>query len=145
METLKVCNLCKANLPDSSYGLKKGRLQSRCNPCKAKWMKDYISTPKGKKSQKDSYYKSKYRMSFDDVKELVEKQGNRCRICHSIFNGYLLSESPCVDHNHTTGKVRGVLCNSCNRGIGYLRDNPMYLMNAAQYLMEEDQPPKGGQ
>ena len=39
-----------------------------------------------------------------------------------------------VDHNHETGKVRGLLCNDCNRGIGLLKDNPMFLANALKYL-----------
>lgn len=52
-----------------------------------------------------------------------------CRICgkrHDL----------CCDHDHVTGKLRGILCRSCNRGIGLLQDNPVLLRAATQYLME---------
>jgi hypothetical protein len=42
-----------------------------------------------------------------------------------------------VDHNHTTGKIRGLLCPKCNQGIGLLMDNPLFLIRAAEYLRRE--------
>ena len=39
-----------------------------------------------------------------------------------------------LDHNHVTGKLREFLCNPCNRGLGYLQDDPMILMKAIEYL-----------
>jgi hypothetical protein len=39
-----------------------------------------------------------------------------------------------VDHNHKTGVIRGLLCKTCNVGIGYLKDSPLLLMAAADYL-----------
>jgi hypothetical protein len=44
----------------------------------------------------------------------------------------------------SSGKVRGILCNECNRGLGYFHDNKEALMNAAKYLAEEDQTSEGG-
>jgi hypothetical protein len=41
-----------------------------------------------------------------------------------------------VDHCHTGGHVRGIICNECNRGLGYFRDSPNALRNAASYLEE---------
>lgn len=58
-------------------------------------------------------------------------QGGVCAICGEPppANGRL-----CIDHNHTTGAVRGLLCNACNTGIGCLRENPKIFQAALQYL-----------
>lgn len=43
----------------------------------------------------------------------------------------------CVEHNHTTGRIRGLLCNNCNRGVGLLKDNLNILKRAIIYLQED--------
>jgi len=42
----------------------------------------------------------------------------------------------CIDHDHSTGKFRGYLCHKCNRGIGFLKDDPLLVLKAADYLIE---------
>lgn len=57
----------------------------------------------------------------------IKATTKECVICGS-------DEPLVVDHDHVTGKVRGMLCNHCNRGLGHFRDDPMLLEFAAQYL-----------
>ena len=74
---------------------------------------------------------NKYSLTKDQYTVMLAHQEHRCAICDgSLVNQPRVS----VDHNHDTGKVRGILCNTCNRGIGLLKDNPAVLTRAAQYV-----------
>jgi hypothetical protein len=76
-----------------------------------------------------------YDMSLDEFETLVTKQNGVCAICRRVNkSGKRLS----VDHNHSTGKVRGLLCVTCNFALGYMLDNPALLRSAADYLEEHD-------
>lgn len=63
----------------------------------------------------------------DDALADLKASTTECAICGN-------QEQLVVDHDHNTGKVRGLLCNHCNRGLGHFRDDPMLLEFAAQYL-----------
>jgi len=76
---------------------------------------------------------------------MFEEQRGECKICSIKLNKTrYVGDMAVVDHCHTTGKIRGILCNSCNRGIGYFRDNPKFLTNAASYLTGTELTPEGG-
>ena len=80
-------------------------------------------------SYKDTELKSKYGIGLDDYYMLLGLQGGGCAICGSVdpkFNRRFF----CIDHDHGTGKVRGLLCHTCNLGIGHLHDS-LQLVNAA--------------
>jgi hypothetical protein len=66
-------------------------------------------------------------ISDEDLKELKQSV-DKCVICGS-------DEKLVVDHNHSTGDIRGMLCNHCNRGLGHFRDNPELLEFARIYLL----------
>lgn len=65
--------------------------------------------------------------------EALKKQGGRCAICPATEPGNG-RKSFCADHDHITGKFRGLLCVLCNVGIGWMRDDPTRLRAAADYL-----------
>lgn len=60
---------------------------------------------------------------------MVAGQENRCAICAKVF-----TKTPHVDHNHLTGKTRGLLCGPCNHGLGLFYDSEETLFRATQYL-----------
>jgi len=74
-------------------------------------------------------FKSKYNISIEDYGKMLQKQQGRCLICADVF-----SSTPHVDHDHSTGKVRGLLCMACNTGLGQFKDSTEYLEQAIKYL-----------
>lgn len=71
----------------------------------------------------------KFNLTPEQYQTMVDNQDGVCAICKNTC-----TKSLAVDHDHTTGKVRGLLCNSCNRGLGYLKDSKVILENALRYL-----------
>ena len=81
--------------------------------------------------RRDWFYRKTYGITLADYDEIIEQQGGRCAICFSFpYAGRAL----CVDHDHVTGAVRGLLCDACNRGIGFFQDEPELLRVAIAYL-----------
>jgi hypothetical protein len=107
-----------------------------CESCYHKWLREneprykelerlrYQRTKELKKAQRR---KREYGISPDETNRILELQGGLCAIC---------KESPAthLDHDHKTGVVRGFLCDRCNRGLGYFRDNLEFILNAGIYL-----------
>ena len=75
----------------------------------------------------------KYGITKDQYFAMVKAQNNVCKICGGVNAD---GKSLCVDHCHTTNKIRGLLCKSCNSGLGHFRDNTEFLDKAKQYLLE---------
>lgn len=79
------------------------------------------------------FIKRKYGLSPTQYRELLVSQGFSCRICRVTPLG---DEKLCVDHDHQTGAVRGLLCRKCNSVLGFVDDNPAVLIAAIAYLKE---------
>jgi hypothetical protein len=75
----------------------------------------------------------KYGLTLLDYDEMVKAQDGRCRICGTTESG-VAGEVWAVDHNHVTLRVRALLCNDCNAGLGFFDDDPARLREAAHYL-----------
>lgn len=65
---------------------------------------------------------------------MLDKQKHACAICKYEFGADSQIQRPHIDHCHTTGKVRGLLCMNCNIGIGHFQDDPAIIYNALVYL-----------
>jgi hypothetical protein len=68
--------------------------------------------------------------------KLAEEQNHRCAICFEVFEDDkpMKGKGPCIDHCHTTGKIRGLLCRHCNLMLGLARDNTTILESSIVYL-----------
>lgn len=80
--------------------------------------------------ERNSKIKRMYNISIDEYQILLNKQNNKCAICHTEFT----NQKQCIDHDHNTEEVRGILCDSCNRGLGLLKDDPIIILRAVRYL-----------
>jgi len=69
-----------------------------------------------------------YGITQADYDILFRQQNEVCAICYKSVKGYLS-----IDHDHKTGKIRGLLCKQCNHGLGMFKDDKLILINAANY------------
>jgi len=84
------------------------------------------------KKQRDYYLRKTYGITSEEYNVLFDKQKGRCAICDRPQSE--LKHSLAVDHNHTTGELRGLLCSSCNTAIGSLRESTELFASALIYL-----------
>jgi Autographiviridae endonuclease VII len=82
-----------------------------------------------KEKQATLYRQRQYGMSDKEFQDKRFNQNNKCAICFKLF-----INTPSVDHDHTTGKFRGLLCRRCNVALGFVDERIEILENAIQYL-----------
>ena len=88
---------------------------------------------------KNEFLKSVYKITLNDFDEMVENQKGVCAICGNpeiAKSRYAGIKRLSVDHNHKTGKVRGLLCGTCNHGLGNFKDDIDLLKKAINYLRQ---------
>ena len=87
---------------------------------------------------KEYKLQTRYKISQEDYDLMLSKQDNKCGICGNFetatHNKTKQIQKLAVDHCHITGRVRGLLCQACNRGIAKFHDNILNLANAIKYL-----------
>lgn len=126
------CSACGLEKPDTEFppsNQTASGLYSQCRICKRKSNKRYEQSVKGKLSARRKHLKKRFGMSLQEYEEKLARQGGVCEIC-----GIPKDEVLDVDHNHSTGKVRGLLCFRCNSGLGMFGDEPELLLKAVDYL-----------
>lgn len=136
---MKCCAVCRESKPlDQFHKDKTGKYgrTGRCKLCVNSHNKLKRSGPTWRKKNREVCYrrllKRVYGLSEEEYADLLRKQDGVCAICKKPDNDRTLS----VDHDHKTNKVRGLLCKSCNRGIGFLQDDVKILAKAIEYLNE---------
>lgn len=152
-EGMKRCGKCHEWKPATKEYFSTGSetsgeiLHSYCRECYRAWRRSYSEVNRARelenqrawrernpeKMQAKTYARTlrKRGLTKEQHQAMIVAQGNRCLICGGAStDGRALR----IDHNHTTDQVRGLLCNSCNLGLGKFKDDPAILRAAAEYL-----------
>ena len=134
-KNIKKCSKCKQIYPADPkffyrHSNRKDGLDPWCKECK----KDY---------DKIRHKMKKFNISLKQYQKMDKEQNGRCLICGREFNDIYRSlkhnhiyYTPRIDHDHKTGKVRGILCHHCNIALGSFNENPLILVRAIKYLKE---------
>ena len=136
---MKQCIECGETKSLSEYNFTNGKKhpRSRCKPCQNAHQKKLRDARFAKDPEKRDKYladkrerrMAKYELTQDEFLAMAKAQENRCFTCHRKLKLY-------VDHNHSTGKVRALLCNRCNRVLGFLEEDPQLMQSLINYVRE---------
>ena len=131
----KFCTSCKQlkGVQEFSRNDKRLELNLRCY-CKQcnydrqdKWRK---TNPK---KQKEYKLFARFGITYKDYEDMLIAQNYRCKICDTHI-GNTARKVLCVDHCHKTDRIRGLLCDNCNKGLGHFYDKPELLVKSIEYL-----------
>lgn len=126
----KWCYSCEQIKPANAFYNNKTKpsgLADECKLCAKQRNKDY--------AERTNYDRKRalkrYNMTMDEYNVLFTAQNNTCAICKTLPSTKPLA----VDHDHTTGKIRGLLCSNCNTALGLLYENPSIVANLLNYIL----------
>lgn len=139
----KLCKQCGESKDESlfyrNYNKKQGKhyVASYCIDCSNQRSRDYHNANRQKriKQNREWQLNKKYNITELQYEQMHQRQDGRCRICNSKETYKRLA----VDHSHKTGKVRGLLCEDCNLGLGKFKDDIALLKIAIQYLIHGEE------
>ena len=152
---MKICKVCKTEKPlIDFYKAKTNKdgsicYQSKCKECMNEYSLSRVKnmSPEkrtehyrnnrirlGKEYFKTYKLKTNYGITLQEYNSMYEKQNRKCYICEKGIEGRDIK----VDHNHTTGKVRKLLCHNCNTSLGLLNEDPNLFHKCELYLKEHN-------
>ena len=133
---IKRCNGCDSVKPIQDFW----KSQSLCIGCTKERQKNRWDSRTPKK-RLEQHLKYKYSLTINELNEALEKQNGGCAICEEVLPDLLVYNNRrrgyAIDHNHETGKFRGILCLACNSMLGMARDSQLLLEKASAYLKEK--------
>lgn len=140
----KTCSKCKEHKDlDQFFKYHRGKFGrfADCKLCvrkrvRASYLKNPESRIKRNKKNLQGFKQRKYGLSEEQIKKILEDQKHLCVICKISLDNSEPIKVPHIDHCHTKGHVRGILCTRCNKGLGNFKDNIEYLEAAINYLKE---------
>lgn len=133
----RVCTACKLDKPLTDFHRQRSGRQGyapQCKSCRKLADKAYVKKQPERRKAVYMRYKRKrnYGLSQDQFDLLILHQAGVCAICQKPPTKKCLH----VDHDHQTGKVRGLLCNLCNVGLGAFKDSQNNMLSALVYLIK---------
>lgn len=164
MKICKRCNLTKSLEQFSKHPRCKDGRQGTCIDCTAANTAKWASNNKIRKAETDRLYEernpkrkskarflanaldpvkysyleieqnlySRYGISIEEYAYMFYEQEGKCSICKRLHSEF--ARGLVVDHNHTTGLIRGLLCDNCNRALGFFKDNIDSIVSAISYI-----------
>lgn len=141
MEPTKTCTSCGEVKPLSGFyqrsknrGTEANRHEAWCKTCTQasalEWRRN--NPERFARTRRARHYRKTYGITLDDYESMLAAQGGRCRGCGATKSAFI--EMLVVDHDHSTGRVRELLCDQCNLAIGNALDRPEVLRALAAYL-----------
>lgn len=107
-------------------------------PDRLKWHRDYYhkkkNDPKYRERRRLHRIKYEYGLSQEDIEEMLDEQDHKCKICKRDKNQF--SRGLYIDHDHLTGRIRGLLCVTCNNFLGAIEDDPDKSDDIRSYLSD---------
>lgn len=133
----RVCTTCRERKTPSEFGRNLKRpdgLRTSCKVCVNLKSRDAtLTNPDRRRStQWASWLWKQYKLTIGEYTALWERQSGKCQICYRELG--MGTGKHAVDHCHSTGFVRGILCHHCNAGLGLFQDSAELLLAAAHYL-----------
>lgn len=137
---LRACSHCKIEKSRSEFHLnplRRDGFSSWRKVCELAGKKRREARHPEKKYQEDwrAHLKYAYGLTVERYHTLLAEQSNCCAICETFFTSR--ADKLCVDHDHDTDEVRGLLCRRCNSAIGLLQEDHVIVQKAATYLKEK--------
>ena len=126
----KICPKCGQSKALSEYHFTPKKMSSYCKVCHREVTR--ANYDKTKETQQSQALLRLCGITLEQRRALFEAQGKSCAICGISGDGIMWD----TDHDHVTGKFRGVLCKPCNRMLGHCKDKIVVLVKAAEYLQQ---------
>lgn len=130
---MKICKDCSVELTDNNWYASLQRARTYlCNSCSSARSKTWAKNNpnKSKDVNRKSKLKAKYGISVDEYDKMYDEQNGMCYLCGNSHPRRALN----VDHCHTTGVVRKLLCDKCNMALGLINDSTELLEKMKGYL-----------
>ena len=131
----KKCFTCLEIKDNIHFKYRSKRLSSNCKSCTSIRLKEYGARPEIKAKAAAAKRKLNFGLTSEEFIKMFEQQNGLCKICG--VDGKSVKRNLAVDHCHSTGKIRGLLCSKCNTRLGQFNDSIIILENSIKYLKGE--------